>query len=133
MTNERVLEVYYPINNDNWPILVTDASFYSLRIGGYKKIYLEKIDMDKYNKLKIPFSGMKIGKQFTDEENIYIHISDKFIVEAGLLNFNPDSGNTYGVTYHEVSDFQVNLENDQDIYELVLDGDNSFIKNENNY
>ncbi len=120
MTNDILKEIYIPIEKekDLWPLLQSDSGCYELRVGGFNLIHPQGLNPNQYDKLKIPFNGKRIGKQYTDEENLFIVVDDKFIIESGLLVFEPNRGNTFGVTFYEIDESNINIFSDGSLIEL---------------
>ena len=105
MKGETALNIYKPENGAEWVLIETDKGLYSMRLGGFKKEMNAEI-LNNHIKLQFPYKGKVVQEVFTDEEWVYITLSEGGIIASGWINVNFSGDMELGVTFKNITEYE---------------------------
>lgn len=112
MVGEVLIEVLFPRNESNWPLIITSKGIYEMRTGGYKKI-LDFSNKD-YAPIECEKHGLLVTRLWTDEESVFTQLEDNSFIITGFLDINYKGEMTHSVfikEYNQVEGANENFEN----------------------
>ena len=99
MIDEYITKIFVPESDDDWFLIKTEKSIYSLRLGGIKRE--DEMDSFLYSELELPLLNKKIKKIYTDDFSLYFQTYDGDGLKHAQDSISSDGDLNFAVTYLE--------------------------------
>lgn len=123
MIGEVIKNILSPKSNEEWVLIETDTSLFSLRLGGFKKEgHIQYLD--KYVSMHLPFTNRKVKDIYTDDEWVYILLEGSWIIASGWTEVNLLGEMKLGVKFSDRKEYEDDFFDKSYLSKLVvgLDG-----------
>lgn len=99
MIDEYIRKIFVPESSDDWYLIKTEKSIYSLRLGGIKRE--NEIDFFLYSELELPLLNKKIKNIYTDDFSLYFQTYEGDGLKHGQNSISSDGDLNFSITYLE--------------------------------
>jgi hypothetical protein len=103
MIGEIIQYIYKPKDESGWFLIKTNQGFYSMRLGGFKK-ETGLVTLGNYEKIVMPYESGEVMDIYTDEEWVYLVLSNGNIVVSGWTEGKFGDANL-GIKFTKLNDY----------------------------
>lgn len=123
MIGDVIQCIYKPKDESGWVLIKTNKDFYSMRLGGFKK-EADLVSVDNYDETEMPFEDGQIKEIYTDEEWVYLVLSDGNIVVSGWTEDEFGDEMNLGIKFTKLNDYDEGFFQSSLFYKLIIGDDN---------
>lgn len=125
MKGEIIQNIYNPQSDEEWVLIETNKTLYSMRLGGFKvenNIHLCNSD-SHWEKITIPFNPTEIKNVYTDDEWVYLILDCGNIVAFGWVGIEIFGDMELGIKFTNITEYESDFFESSSLYKLTVDSD----------